>query len=494
MVFQVAQNLTVSNAASISLAGGALARNVFWQVAGAVDIGATAHIEGVILTATSIMLRTGASINGRLLAVGPDDEYACRGGGSLPSCPGCDIAVNQCNFVPIRERRSRTRASLTREFRDLTMTSLAFPLRVVTSTLAAALMIFGSAPADAQQAVRVRSARHLTAGQSFALHWRQTTCDATAVGTAPIQSLDGHVTVLSVDRVGEPTALELVVEHSTALPRSPVPAAGALLRYERLPTAHTRSSDSDWRGASGPDEVSLTILRHLFPAESDALFGTPRAASVGDSWALGPLDHREGIPLQAARLRGRVHLAAQEDLAGVATIRLTVDAMLMRPIVLWRGAHRSELRAFEEHREVWIPTDANRPWVRFRSHIVRTTWTDAPELGPVGSMPVAQGPREITAQRCDEIGQRLDGRGGTPDAPRLEMSRRFDLRGMLAWLRPDDNARRPADRCRSDARSTRSTCGSRCCGRRRERRLGPHRCDNSSVEMGSSDQSLTVPS
>jgi len=67
-IFQVAQDLTVSSAAKISLAGGARARNVFWQVAGKVDLGTTAHFEGVVLAQTSVALHTGASLNGRLLA------------------------------------------------------------------------------------------------------------------------------------------------------------------------------------------------------------------------------------------------------------------------------------------------------------------------------------------------------------------------------------------------------------------------------------------
>jgi Ice-binding-like len=67
-IFQVAQDLTVSSAASVVLAGGALPRNVFWQVAGLVEIGTTAKFEGTILTQTSVAMRTGASITGRLLA------------------------------------------------------------------------------------------------------------------------------------------------------------------------------------------------------------------------------------------------------------------------------------------------------------------------------------------------------------------------------------------------------------------------------------------
>jgi hypothetical protein len=67
-IFQIAQTLGMSSATSVVLKGGAVPRHVFWQVAGAVDLATTAHLEGVILTQTSITLNTGASIKGRLLA------------------------------------------------------------------------------------------------------------------------------------------------------------------------------------------------------------------------------------------------------------------------------------------------------------------------------------------------------------------------------------------------------------------------------------------
>jgi hypothetical protein len=67
-IFQIAQDLTVSNAARVLLTGGALPKNVFWQVGGRVEVGTAAHLEGVVLAQTSVTLRTGASINGRLLA------------------------------------------------------------------------------------------------------------------------------------------------------------------------------------------------------------------------------------------------------------------------------------------------------------------------------------------------------------------------------------------------------------------------------------------
>ncbi len=67
-IFQIAQNLTVASAAKILLKGGALPKNIFWQVSGLVDVGTTAHLEGIVLTQTAIALHTGASINGRLFA------------------------------------------------------------------------------------------------------------------------------------------------------------------------------------------------------------------------------------------------------------------------------------------------------------------------------------------------------------------------------------------------------------------------------------------
>ena len=67
-IFEIAQNLTISDATRVVLTGGALAKNVFWQVSGAVSLGTTAHCEGIVLTQTAATLSTGASINGRLLA------------------------------------------------------------------------------------------------------------------------------------------------------------------------------------------------------------------------------------------------------------------------------------------------------------------------------------------------------------------------------------------------------------------------------------------
>jgi len=67
-IFQVAGTLNQANSTRVTLAGGALAKNIFWQVAGAVTLGTNAHFEGVVLGKTMIAVNTGASVNGRLFA------------------------------------------------------------------------------------------------------------------------------------------------------------------------------------------------------------------------------------------------------------------------------------------------------------------------------------------------------------------------------------------------------------------------------------------
>lgn len=67
-IFQIAGNLDISSATSVVLAGGAQAGNVFWQVAGQTTLGTTAVMNGNILDQTTIVLNTGARLNGRALA------------------------------------------------------------------------------------------------------------------------------------------------------------------------------------------------------------------------------------------------------------------------------------------------------------------------------------------------------------------------------------------------------------------------------------------
>ena len=67
-IFQITGTLDLAAGKQIILIGGAQAKNVFWQVAGAVTLGAGSHFEGNILAQTNIAMITGATLNGRALA------------------------------------------------------------------------------------------------------------------------------------------------------------------------------------------------------------------------------------------------------------------------------------------------------------------------------------------------------------------------------------------------------------------------------------------
>jgi hypothetical protein len=67
-IFQVAGTLKQVNATRVTLAGGALAKNIFWQVGDTVTIGTTAHFEGVVLGKKLVAANTGASANARFFA------------------------------------------------------------------------------------------------------------------------------------------------------------------------------------------------------------------------------------------------------------------------------------------------------------------------------------------------------------------------------------------------------------------------------------------
>jgi len=80
-IFQISGDLVTSAATKVVLSGGAVARKIFWQVAGQATLGTTSHFEGTILSKTAITLKTKASMNGRAMGqsmVALDDNVISR--------------------------------------------------------------------------------------------------------------------------------------------------------------------------------------------------------------------------------------------------------------------------------------------------------------------------------------------------------------------------------------------------------------------------------
>ena len=67
-IFQTTGNVIVGSGAAVKLEGGALAKNIFWQVAGFVEAGTTSHLEGIFLVKTRAAFKTGSTLIGRIFA------------------------------------------------------------------------------------------------------------------------------------------------------------------------------------------------------------------------------------------------------------------------------------------------------------------------------------------------------------------------------------------------------------------------------------------
>jgi hypothetical protein len=67
-ILQTSGNVVQAANVDVLLSGGVLAKNIFWQVAGTVTVGAGGHMEGVLLVKTAVTFITESTLNGRVLA------------------------------------------------------------------------------------------------------------------------------------------------------------------------------------------------------------------------------------------------------------------------------------------------------------------------------------------------------------------------------------------------------------------------------------------
>jgi hypothetical protein len=67
-IFQIAKDLEVGSTVHVILAGGAQARNIFWQVGTSAVIGTFAVFKGTIIADQAITINTTSAMDGRALA------------------------------------------------------------------------------------------------------------------------------------------------------------------------------------------------------------------------------------------------------------------------------------------------------------------------------------------------------------------------------------------------------------------------------------------
>ena len=98
-IFQCAVDLQMEAGVnrSVILAGGARAKNIFWQVGTAAVLGTYSVFKGTIMAGTSITMDLGGTMEGRALAFA--QVTFGSSGGSLPSTNGSSQVIT--NFIPV---------------------------------------------------------------------------------------------------------------------------------------------------------------------------------------------------------------------------------------------------------------------------------------------------------------------------------------------------------------------------------------------------------
>jgi hypothetical protein len=103
-IFQCAQDLQLGSGIKVILAGGALAKNVFWQVGTSAVLGTTSVFKGTILADQAITMNTGSVMEGRALAFSAGVVFN-GGAATLPvaPAPAPEIELSQPDGVDIAD-------------------------------------------------------------------------------------------------------------------------------------------------------------------------------------------------------------------------------------------------------------------------------------------------------------------------------------------------------------------------------------------------------
>lgn len=119
-IFQCAQDLQLASGIQVILAGGAQAKNIFWQVGTSAVLGTSSVFKGTIMADQAITIQTSSTLEGRALAFGAGVTYNGTAAG-LPTSP--EIAVEKPVGVEVVDGGTRDfGAVLVGDSRTLTFT------------------------------------------------------------------------------------------------------------------------------------------------------------------------------------------------------------------------------------------------------------------------------------------------------------------------------------------------------------------------------------
>jgi len=130
-IFQAGSTLTTASSSTIALENGAQACNVFWQVGSSATLGTTTNFAGTILATTSITLDTGATVSGRVLAIGG----AVTMDDNTVTVPTCQLATTTTTTAGATTTSTTTPGSTTTTTPGSTTTSTTLVTPSATTTI-----------------------------------------------------------------------------------------------------------------------------------------------------------------------------------------------------------------------------------------------------------------------------------------------------------------------------------------------------------------------
>ncbi len=98
-IFMIASTLTTTSGRQVVLSGGAKAANIFWQVGSSATLGSSSVFKGTILARQSITMATGATLDGRALAL-TGGVTLDQGTIVVPSSGPLPLQISQISYAP----------------------------------------------------------------------------------------------------------------------------------------------------------------------------------------------------------------------------------------------------------------------------------------------------------------------------------------------------------------------------------------------------------
>jgi hypothetical protein len=219
-IFKMATTLTSAAGSSVNFIRGAQACNVFWQVGSSATLGANSSFSGNILAATSITLTTGATVNGRLLAM--------NGAVTLDTntiiIPTCVLAPTSTPLPPETATQvaaaTATQAAAATATQAAAATATATQVAAATATQAAVATATQAAAATATQVAAAAPTVEAAVATQAAV--ATATQAAAATATQVVAATATQAAAATATQVAAATATQAAVPVSTPTPTTPV--------------------------------------------------------------------------------------------------------------------------------------------------------------------------------------------------------------------------------------------------------------------------------